>query len=185
MPKNQQQIFVALLRGINVGGNNMIPMKELSAKMTAAHFESVRTYIQSGNILFRADAKRADELPSDIAALIKKHFKLEVPVVVRTQAELSKLASAHPFEAVPGANDKTLNVAFLSGTPLAEHVALLDPTRSPQDHFRVVGRDIFLFYGGGVAGTKLTNAYFDSKLKVVTTVRNWKTVRTLAELAAE
>ena len=174
---------VALLRGINVGGKNMLPMKELVGMFVAAGCGDVTTYIQSGNVVFSANAKVVAGLGSVIAARVEERFGLRVPVVLRTAAEMESVVRGNPFLKA-GASDETLNVCFLADLPSADRVAGLDAGRSAPDAFAVVGREIYMRLVKGISGTKLTNAYFDSKLKTVSTMRNWRTVLKLAEMMA-
>jgi uncharacterized protein (DUF1697 family) len=172
---------VALLRGINVGGKNMLPMKELVGMFVAAGCGDVTTYIQSGNVVFSANAKVVAGLGSVIAARVEERFRLRVPVVLRTAAEMEKVIRGNPF-LLDGADGETLHVCFLADLPDADKVAGLDAGRSAPDEFAAVGREIYMRLVKGVSGTKLTNAYFDSKLKTVSTMRNWRTVLKLAEM---
>ena len=172
---------IALLRGINVGGKNKLPMKDLAALFREAGCEDVRTYIQSGNVLFRAGATPAEGIPSLISASIQDRFGYRVPVVTRTAAELRATVEANPFA---GAEADKLLVLFLADPPDPERVEALDPNRSPGDEFAVVGREVFLHCPNGFARSKLTNSYFDSALSTTSTGRNWRTVGKLLELAA-
>jgi uncharacterized protein (DUF1697 family) len=172
---------VALLRGINVGGKNNLPMKSLSALFTDAGCSDVRTYVQSGNVVFRANSSLAQRIPAVIEKVISDQFRLRVPVVTRTGAELRKVAKANPF--LPAEKDTAiLHVAFLAAKPTASQVAALDPDRSPPDAFTVRGREVYLRLPNGVGKTRLTNAYLDSKLGTISTLRNWRTVLKLLEL---
>ena len=172
-------MHVALLRGINVGGKNKLPMKELAALFREAGCEDVRTYIQSGNVLFRAGATLAGAIPSLISASIQERFGYHIPVVTRAAADLRATVEANPFAAAEA--DKLL-VLFLADAPAAEQVDALDPDRSPGDEFVVVGREVFLHCPNGFARSKLTNSYFDSALSTTSTGRNWRTVGKLLEL---
>ena len=175
-------VSVALLRGINVGGKNRLPMKELAALFVKAGCVDVRTYIQSGNVLFRADPKLAAEVPSLIVNAILAGFGYKVPVVTRESQELQDIVQANPFLDARTEADK-LHVLFLADLPEAAHVAALDPNRSPDDEFAVLGREVYLNCPNGIARTKLTTTYFDSRLSTISTMRNWKTVLRLLELA--
>jgi len=174
---------VALLRGINVGGKNMLPMKELVGLFTAAGCGEVATYIQSGNVVFCAEDKVVKRLDSVIAKQVEERFALKVPVVLRTALELDAVIRGNPFLKA-GAAEEMLHVAFLAEHPGTDLVAGLDAMRSAPDEFAVVGREIYMKLVTGAAKTKLTNAYFDSKLKTVSTMRNWRTVLKLAEMTA-
>jgi uncharacterized protein (DUF1697 family) len=169
---------LALLRGINVGGKNKLPMKDLAELFVAAGCKDVRTYIQSGNVLFQASAKVAGKLGNAITDEIAKRFGHRTPVVLRTVEQLRDVVAHNPFLAAGVPEDK-LHVMFLADEPGADRVAGLDPDRSPPDAFIVRGREVFLHLPEGVAGSKLTNAYFDGKLATVSTGRNWRTVTTL------
>jgi uncharacterized protein (DUF1697 family) len=173
---------VALLRGINVGGKNKLPMRDLAAIFAAAGCTGVETYIQSGNVVFSAPPHVGAGLPAEISGKIKKRFGLAVPVVVRTCEELSAVLAQNPF-LKKGAAEDALHVMFLAELPAPAAVAALDPQRSPGDAFVVRGREIYLHLPNGVAASKLTNAYFDTKLGTVATARNWRTVATLCRMA--
>lgn len=174
---------VALLRGINVGGKNRLPMKVLSAMFVAAGCSDVQTYIQSGNVAFTASDALARRLPAAISAAIEDQAGLTVPVMTRSLAELRSVVVDNPFLKAD-AEEKSLHVLFLADKPKANDTAALDAGRSPPDVFEVRGREIFLMCPNGLARTKLTNAYFDAKLKTTSTARNWRTVQQLVDLAA-
>ena len=171
--------YIALLRGINVGGKNSLPMADLAAMFEAAGCQSVRTYIQSGNVVFDASQAIAAKVPAVISAAISRQRGFESPVILRSGAELREAAKRNPFVKAPAEH---LHVAFLDSDPGAL-AATLEPNRSPGDSFRVDGREIFLHCPKGYGKTKLTNAWFDSRLKTTSTVRNWKTVLKLLELS--
>lgn len=174
-------LFLALLRGVNVGGKNRLAMKELAELLAQAGLAEVRTYIQSGNVLFRAPSAQAHALPGLVSGAIAKRFGLSVPVVLRSAAELAKVARSNPFLET-GADPEALHVAFLAAEPAEARIAALDPKRSPPDEFRVLGREVYLHLPNGAARSKLTNDYFDSKLGTTSTARNWRTVLKLLEL---
>jgi uncharacterized protein (DUF1697 family) len=173
---------VALLRGINVGGKNMLPMRDLVAMFERAGCAEVRHYIQSGNVVFRAAGALAARISRVIADDIEGTFRLSVPVVVRSGKELGAAAKGNPHIA-GGADPAACHVMFLADAPSKKQCAALDPARSPGDSFVVKGREVYLLCPNGVARTKLTNAYFDSALGTTSTGRNWKTVLKLAEMA--
>ncbi|MFT5052056.1 MAG: hypothetical protein ACI8QZ_003488 [Chlamydiales bacterium] len=179
---SQPPVQLALLRGINVGGHNKLPMRELVRIFESLGCTDVRTYIQSGNVLYRADRTLAKGLPSMATEAIRKDLGLEVPVVTRSATQWRRLVGANPFVAA-GVETSELALGLMREKPSAKAVALLDPDRSPTDSFELRGAELYLHFPDGVARTKLTNAYFDSRLKTVTTVRNWKTTLKLLELA--
>ena len=172
---------VALLRGINVGGKNKLTMADLAKLFAAAGCEGVRTYIQSGNVVFLADMKTAERIPGAVAGQIAARFGLEVPVVLRSAEELRRVAASNPF-LKSGADPDALHVAFLAEAPDRRRAGALDPRRSPGDSFELRGREVYLHLPNGVARTKLTNAYLDATLGTKSTLRNWRTVRKLLEM---
>ena len=174
--------YVALLRGINVGGNFKLPMKDLAAMFAKMGCTDVRTYIQSGNVIFRADDAVASRVPAVISKAIADRSGMKIPVVVRKADELRKVAEKNPFLA-RGTDDGRLYVYFLADRPAKTDVAKLDPARSLPHEFIVQGAEIYLYCPNGFGQTKLTNAYFDGKLGTVSTARNWRTVLKLLEMA--
>ena len=175
-------MHVALLRGINVGGKNRLPMKELAAMFRGVGCSDIQTYIQSGNVVFRAEAALARRVPALITGAIWAGFGLKVPVVTRTGDEIAAVAANNPF-LTAGVDPKILHVAFLMDRPDPSSIAALDPDRSPPDVFSVRGGEIYLRCPNGVARSRLTAQYFDSTLKTTSTARNWNTVLALLELA--
>ena len=182
--KPDARIHAALLRGINVGGKNKLPMKSLTELFVEAGCSDVRTYIQSGNVVFSAPDRIARRISVLISGAILARFGLRVPVVTRTAAELREVVRNNPFLRA-GADAGTLHVAFLATLPDPSKLAVLDPKRSPPDAFAVRGREIYLHCPNGMGRTKLSNAYFDSKLGTISTVRNWRTVLHLLEETTE
>jgi uncharacterized protein (DUF1697 family) len=174
--------YVALLRGVNVGGKNLLPMKDLTCLFGDAGCAGVRTYIQSGNVIFSASQAKAQKLPDRISKAIADRFGYRTPVVLRRAEELGETIRNNPFLHA-GASENFLHVMFLGSQPDAGAIAALDPDRSPPDAFVVRGREIYLQCPNGAGTTKLTNAWFDSRLSTISTGRNWRTVLKLFELA--
>ncbi len=173
--------WVALLRGINVGGKHILPMKQLVEMFTEANCVNVRSYIQSGNVVFTAPPKVAKALPDVLGKKIEDRFGFSAPIVLRNRDELQKVVRSNPFLKA-GLPEITLHVYFLGDAPNAAAVQSLDPNRSPGDRFQVAGREIYLHLPNGMGRSKLTSAYFDSKLSTVATARNWATVLKLLEM---
>jgi len=172
---------VALLRGINVGGRNKLPMRDLVAIFVDAGCTDVTTYIQSGNVIFRAPAGLATRIPKLITDSIAERLALRVPVVTRSAAEFEAVVFGNPYLGIETDFTK-LHVAFLADRPAPAEIESLDLNRSPGDTFVVQGSEIFIHLPNGAARSKLTNTYFDSKLGTTSTARNWKTVLKLHEL---
>lgn len=172
---------VALLRGINVGGKNKLPMKDLVALCQAIGATDVTTYIASGNVLFSATPTVEKTFAAKLEAAIKKQLGLSVPVVTRSQKALAAALGANPWLKA-GVDPDHLHVMFLGQRPTAAQVKTLDPNRSPGDRYEVVGQEIYLALPNGVGNSKLTNAYFDKALATVSTARNWRTAEKLLAL---
>jgi uncharacterized protein (DUF1697 family) len=177
--------YVALLRAINIGARNKIPMSGLKALFRDLGHEDVATYVQSGNVVFRSRAGAERRIAAELERGITKEFGHDVAVLLRTPAELAKIAKGNPF--LKGETEhKKLHVMFLDKRPTAKAVAGLDLDRSPPDAFSVKGRDIYLhFPTRGSGRSKLTIGYFEGRLGVRGTARNWRTVTTLLELARQ
>jgi uncharacterized protein (DUF1697 family) len=175
--------YVALLRGINNVGSRRLLMGDLAAAFEEAGCEDVRTYIASGNVVYRASAALARRVPALVEAAIAARSGFESPVVTRTAAEMDAIVRANPYAREAARNHKAVHVAFLRDRPSAAQVAALDPDRSPPDTFVVNGREVYLHLPNGVAGSKLTTMWLDARLATVSTWRNWRTVLTLREMA--
>ena len=174
--------YVALLRGINVGGRNKLPMRDLAAIFVDAGCTDVETYIQSGNVVFCAGAELAARIPGLITDSIADRLDLRVPVVTRSAADFEQVVSSNPYLEIERDFTK-LHVVFLADRPTEAATAALDPDRSPPDSYQIQGGEIYLHLPNGAARSKLTNTYFDSKLGTTSTARNWRTVLKLNELA--
>jgi uncharacterized protein (DUF1697 family) len=175
-------VYVALLRSINVGGKNKIPMNELRTMFETLGHGDVVSYIQSGNVVFTSSSD-AVKVTAGITKAIGEELGLRVPVVVRTRAELAGIVRANPYVKA-GADVSKLHVMFLADKPTKAAIADLDPDRSPPDEFTVQGTEIYLLAPNGVGRSKLTVDYFDKHLGTTGTSRNWKTVNTLLDLMA-
>jgi uncharacterized protein (DUF1697 family) len=172
---------LALLRGINLGGRNKLLMQDLKALFVEAGCEQVRTFIQSGNVIFNAAPSLAAKIPGVISKRIEAAFGLRVPVILRTTGQLEDALGNNPF-LKNGAAEETLHIMFLADLPNPGAVAKLDPDRSPPDAFAVRGREIYLHTPNGVGNSRLTNAWFDSRLATIGTSRNWRTSVKLSQL---
>jgi uncharacterized protein (DUF1697 family) len=178
---------VALLRGINVGGHHKVAMADLRGLFTGLGFGDVATYIQSGNVVFTS---RLDDLAAvtDIERQILATFGFEAPVVLRSADELAVVASANPF-VKRGMDVTALSVGFLAGAPDADAVSTLladplaDRIAAGGDEFSLSEREVYLHHPNGYGRTKMTNSYFDRRLGTTMTVRNWRTVMTLLDMA--
>jgi uncharacterized protein (DUF1697 family) len=169
--------YVALLRGVNVGGKNKLPMADLRSLIESLGHTDVATLIQSGNVVFTASkAVKPESLENAIA----KEFGIAPVVVLRTPRELEKVVSANPFGR---ADLSKVHVGFMTQKPPAPAVRHLDAERFLPEEFAFRDRELYLFLPNGMGRTKLP-AYLDRQIKIPTTVRNWNTVTKLLALAA-
>ena len=173
--------YLALLRGINVGGANKVPMRDLRALLEDLGYENVRTYLQTGNVLLDGRSATSKKLAGEIEDAISKAFDLTIPVIVRTQRELERVAAGNPWP-TEGVKLSSLHVMFLAESVSSKAVKTLDSNRSPSDQFEVKGREIFLRFPNGSGRSKLTVDYFERKLGNQATARNWNTVVKVLEL---
>jgi uncharacterized protein (DUF1697 family) len=176
-------VFVVMLRGVNVSGHNRLPMADFAAALSELGFGGVTTYVQSGNAVFSGRGQ-----PPTVAAKVSRQlaerFELDVPIVVRTADELRSVLVANPYLAVERDPTK-LHVTFLVGAPGAAAGSIEPPANPGRDSFDVVGREVYLHCPDGYGRTKLTNDFFERRLRTTATTRNWRTVLALAELCEE
>lgn len=183
--------YIALLRGINVGGNTMIKMAELKAMFESLGFKNVATYINSGNIAFdispRSKASKMEEperealLTEQIEAAIEKTFGKPVPVMVRKQPAIEKIFAANPFDA-EFESHKEMHVLFLKEKMPQDKQDQLMAASPEGERFSVKDREIYCHLKLGVADSLLGKGFIDKKLKVSFTARNWRTIEKLISL---
>lgn len=178
------QTFISILRGINVSGQKKILMTELKALYEGLEFKEVITYIQSGNVVFKTDKKLSDmELAKKIEEIIYKKYDFRVPVIIRSEIEIKKIISANPFLKEINIDTKRLLVTFLSEIPNSENAESIAKSDFSPDRFIIKGREIYLHIPESYGETKLSNNFFEKKLKVTATTRNWNTVNKLFEMS--
>jgi uncharacterized protein (DUF1697 family) len=171
--------WVALLRAVNLGARNKVPMAELRQRLAGAGYAGVRTYIASGNVILDGPRGKAG-LASALEQLIADSFGVTTTAILRTPRELAATLEAHPF----GADTSETHVAFLAGRPSKTAAARLEEaTRGERAVLRRT--DVYLRLPQGVYGAGLSAARVESLLGVQATMRNWRTLAALAELAAE
>ncbi len=173
--------YIALLRGINVGGHNKIKMEELREMFTSLGFENVKSYIASGNVAFDTRKTKDRTLISKIEKAIKSNFSLEIEVMIRTVSEIENVVSKNPFE--KQFNDETnLFVVFLKEKLPDEKATLLTSHNNEFEIFEVHDRNIYCLSKKGFLKSLLGKKYIDNKLKTSATARNWRTVNKIVGL---
>jgi uncharacterized protein (DUF1697 family) len=175
--------FVSILRGINVGKRKVL-MADLKMLYEQLGFTGVVTYIQSGNVIFNTNkASTNQQLAGKIEKAISQQYHFDVPVINRTVDELKKIISANPFSELKGIDNSKLHVTFLAGEPKQTNIDLFRSFNFSPDKFFICGSEIFLHIPGSYAETRLSNKFFENKLELSATTRNWNTVTKLVELA--
>lgn len=174
--------YIALLRGINVSGQKKIPMAELRALLMNSGLESVQTYIQSGNVIFRSLEQDIQKLELKIHEAIKTHFGFEVPILIKTPEALQ-----HVFDHCPFPEEKKINSYFtlLYKVPDKDLIAVVSKITHPNEAFVITNHCIYFYCSTGYGKAKYSNNFFERKLKITATARNYKTMVKLLSLCAE
>ncbi len=177
--------YISLLRGINVSGQKKIRMEELKKLYESLDFTQVKTYIQSGNVIFESPDSDTSELVNRIETKIKQIFGFSVRVIIRTKNEFQHIINNNPFCGIRQEEITKLHVTFLSDTPAASTLNAIGEFENESDEWIIAGKDIYLFCPNGYGRTKLTNNFFEKKLNLSATTRNWNTVNKLHEIVKE
>lgn len=173
--------YVGIIRGINVGGHNSVNMKILREAMEKNKFQDVRTYIQSGNLVFCSTAKSIEAIESSLSKLLTDHFHVNVPVLVRDEKEWARTVKRNPF--LKETDDLTkLLVTFLSTKPSPADVKKVMQLSFPHDAFAIDGKDIYLHCKEGYGKCDIPNMFFEKHFKVTGTTRNWRTVLEISSM---
>ena len=177
--------YVALLRGINVSGQKLIKMAELRAQLAELPYDNIRTYIQSGNILFEREAAEPAVIEEEVRQLIAKHYGFDVPVMVKTREDLDYVVNNHPFIHQRNEDPKFVHVTFLAEEPDPERVAKLREEDYSPEEWVLDGTYFYFFSPKGMGNAKMSNTFVENRLKVKATGRNWRTTMKLWEMAGE
>jgi uncharacterized protein (DUF1697 family) len=173
--------YIALLRGINLGGNVMIKMEALRKAFEDLGFENVKTYINSGNVAFDTRKTAESTLVDSIESAVEKLVGRQVAVIVRSQKDIERILKNNPF-AGQFESHKHMHVLFLKEKMLTQKEEQLQASALPGERYEVRGREVYNLLPQGVAGSLLTKGFFEKKPRVPYTGRNWRTVEKLAEL---
>lgn len=173
---------IALLRGINVTGQNKIPMADLRALCAELGWRDVQTYIQSGNVVFVAGAP-AERLEAELEAGITRRFGLRIAVIVRDTAAWRAYLAANPFPEASRAEPNRVMLALSKAPPRPDAAAKLGERAAAGERIEQVGDALWVHYPGGAGTSKLSPTLFDRLAGSPVTARNWRTVQKLAELA--
>lgn len=176
--------YVALLRGINVGGHKKIKMVDLKEMFNKMGLKDVVTYIQSGNVVFKSSITKTSELEEKINKSIAKTFSFEVPVLVKTYEALKSIFDKNPFTETADIENKRIYFALLKETPQPEFKVAFQNENFPGELFVVAEDCVYLNYALGAGKAKLSNNLIERKLKVSATARNYNTMVKLLEMSS-
>jgi len=172
--------YISILRGINVSGQKKIKMEELKKLYESLGVQHVRTYIQSGNVIFESQNEDTVKHENNIKDAIKESFGFDVPILIKRKDEIENVIQNNPFA------DKDLSsvhVTFLSDFPDTLPLDDINHIKDVSEEFLIKGKEIYLYCPNGYGKSRLINNLFERKLKVSATTRNWKTVNALFEIA--
>lgn len=179
------QTCIALLRGINVGGNKKIRMAELKELCEGLGLRDVQTLLQSGNVVFRSAGSSPEALATQLETAIQARFGFAVRVILRTLEQWRAIIAHHPFSETQVAEPAKILLACLSAAPSEEAWAALLAGHKGPEIVQRSGAELYIFYTEGMGGSKLDNSVLERRLRVISTGRNWNTVHKLLALAEE
>lgn len=177
--------YISILRGINVSGQKLIKMDALRSSYEKLGFRSIATYVQSGNVVFRGSSANPEDLAKTITQQIEKDFGFDVPVFVMTADSLKQIIDNNPFAREISKDNSFLHVTFLSAKPQNIDRYSIEEKKLSGEEVAIVDNAIYLYCPYGYGKTKLSNNFFETKLKVVATTRNWKTTNELFKIVQE
>ena len=177
------QVYIAFLRGVNVGGHKKVPMAKLREILKEAGLHEVKTYIQSGNIVFKSEVNSVSELEQIIQKSIADNFGFIVPTLVKLINEVESIIHDNPFTALEYLESNKVYFILLFKTPLTEQVLSFETINYPNEAFKILNNCVYLLCKNGYGKAKLNNNLIEGKLKVSATARNYRTMQKLLELA--
>lgn len=174
--------YFALLKGINVTGNKTIKMAELKAMFESLGFKNIRTYIQSGNVVFESPAK-AEAVKKKIEKGISDKFGFSVAVIIRTIEEMNKIIKDYPFSKIKGHEECKISVGFLDALPSKAAVKELEAFNTDNEKIKVTGSTLYHLYRGNFSDSLVFKKNLPEKiLKVTCTIRNWNTTNKIQKI---
>ncbi|HEV2349829.1 MAG TPA: DUF1697 domain-containing protein [Terriglobia bacterium] len=178
-------VLISLLRGVNVGGHQKIKMDALRALYESLGLRDARTYVQSGNVIFKTRERDIARLTQKIESAIERQFVFRPDVLIRTASELRDVVRRNPFAQRRGIDPSKLLVTFLARIPKAEDCVKVSQIKADPEELRIVGREVYIYYPKGMARPKLSWTQLAKTLKTTGTGRNWNTVTQLLAMAEE
>ncbi|GGE90699.1 Uncharacterized conserved protein, DUF1697 family [Chishuiella changwenlii] len=174
-------IYIAILRGINVSGKNCIKMIDLKNLFEFLDFNHITTYIQSGNVIFTSEIKNKNQIRELISIQIEKTFSLKVPVLVLRIDDLREIISQNPFS-----TDKEtsfIHFTFFNNQPDMQNIEIIEDKKAIGEEISITNKVAYVYCPDGYGKTKLNNNFLENKLKTVATTRNYKTTNELLKIA--
>jgi uncharacterized protein (DUF1697 family) len=176
-------VAVSLLRAINLGPKNQVRMEALSALHEELGLTDVKTYVNSGNVVFRTKLRDVKALERKLEDAIERHHGFRPPVIIRTAEELRDAVARNPFAGRKGIEPAKLHVVFLAGRPDAAAAERIRGIKVGPEEAYLSGRELYVYYPDGAGRSKFTAALIDKSLSTTGTARNWNTVTKLLEMA--
>jgi uncharacterized protein (DUF1697 family) len=176
-------VVISLLRAVNVGGHNKIKMDDLRRLCASLHLKDVQTYVQSGNVVFRTEARDLAELSTRIENRIQKDFGFRPSVMLRTSEDLRSVIARNPFAGRPDMEPGKLLVMFLANDPAAGAREKITAIKADPEELRLDGLELYIYFPNGMGRSKLSMGPVERILKTAWTGRNWNTVTKLLEIA--
>lgn len=177
--------YISILRGINVSGKNLIKMDALHKMYEDLCFEDVKTYIQSGNVVFRSVETDPKKLEAGISNQINENFGFDVSVIVLTVDDFQRIIDNNPFFNDQNKDPNYLHITFLSANPEKYDIKIIEEKRLDGEGVFITEKAVYLYCPNGYGITKLNNSFLEAKLKVGATTRNLKTANKLLQMARE
>ncbi len=175
--------YIAILRGINVSGQKLIKMQDLKLHLEKMGFSNIKTYIQTGNVIFGSVEVNAKKVEAGVVKCIKANFGFDVPVIIRTAEEWIEAVNNNPFSKQPEIEVDKLHVVFLEKELEKAYMNMVGKKDFTPDEYLFGKKEIYIYCPNGYAKTKLSNSFFEKILNQKTTTRNWKTVNKILEIA--
>jgi uncharacterized protein (DUF1697 family) len=178
------QTLISFLRGVNMAGHNKIKMTDLSTLYKKLGFKDAETFIQSGNVIFSNPGNLpVPEIAAKIEKAILKKFGYSIPAITRTPKDLCEIISLNPFMDEKNYNPERVAVIFLYDKPSEAQVVKVKDVNYPPDKFKISGKEIYIYCPNGFGKSKIYTGFFENKMKIIGTGRNWNTINTLLEIA--
>jgi uncharacterized protein (DUF1697 family) len=177
------ETYIALLRGINIGKQRTIKMEDLKIIFQLMQFENVKTYIKSGNVVFKAHEEDTNCLCTKIESKLKEVLGYEVKVIVRTMSEVKEIITQNPFEADETSNNEKLYITLLSIKPTDEALNRLSAYKNGVDNFMIINREVYVLCTKNYSDSIFSNNFFEKKLGLSATTRNFRTFNKVVNIA--